>query len=270
MSLRHLKPTWAWGVIVWLCTLLIALIAGYAASLSLVAQPIVLQIPVKGEITRETADAISDQLSNALGNAAVAGIVLRIDSPGGSAVDSERVYMEVLRARERKPVVAMIDGRGTSGAYFIAAAAETIFATSLSTVGNVGVWSLARRDPPPADDLLVSGPHKLSAASEEEQLRQLEIVRQRFLQAVLSQRAGPLGSNAQLLPRGEAYLGVEALKLGLVDKIGTLADANRLAAERAGVRGQRVKSVPPRVPVLNSLFSWLQAAPAGLSEGGEP
>jgi ClpP class serine protease len=230
-----------------------------------------LHIPIEGDIDRDMADAVSDQLSDALGDPAVAGIVLRIDSPGGSAVDSERIYVEVLRARERKPLVAMIDGEGESGAYFVAVAAEKVFATSLSAVGNVGVWRVARSDPPPDEDLLVSGPHKLSAASEEEQVRQLEIVRQRFLQAVLSQRADQLGPNAQLLPRGEAYLGVEALKLGLVDKIGTLADADRLVAERAGVHGQRVRSASSRTAAWVSVLSKLLVAPAqaGQATGGE-
>jgi len=244
MNWRTFQPRWVWAIVLWLCTLLIALVAGHAASLFLVEQPIVLQIPIKGDIDADLAERVSDQLSAALDDDAVAGIVLRIDSPGGDPAASERLYTEILRARERKPVVAMVDGMAASGAYFIVAAAERIYAASLSDVGNVGVWSVARRDPLPSEDLLVSGPHKLSGVSEEGQYRQLELIRQRFLQAVLSQRAGPLGPNAQLLPRGEMYLGVDALKLGLIDEIGTLQDANDYAARRAGVRNQRIRTAP--------------------------
>ena len=241
MNWRTLTPRWVWAIILWLCTLLMALVAGQTASFLLAEQPIILQLPIWGEIDADLAERVSGQLSRALEDDAVAGIVLRIDSPGGSPSDSERLYTEILRARERKPVVAMVDGMAASGAYFIAAAAERIYATSLSDIGNVGVWSVARRDPIPSEDLLVSGPHKLSGISEEQQYRQLELIRQRFLQAVLSQRAGPLGPNAQLLPRGEMYLGIDALKLGLIDEIGALEDANDYAAQRAGVRNHRVR-----------------------------
>jgi protease IV len=263
MADRNGNRTRRWGPILWLGTVILALLAGYVASHWIVKQPAILTIPIREEICCEYVDQISEQLNAAAANPAVAAIILEIDSPGGDAGDSERLYFEVLQLREQKPVVAFIDGLGTSGAYFIACAAEPIYATGLSFVGNVGIRGPVYREPPPDEDYLVSGPYKLSAGSEEQQLQQFELISQRFLQAVLAQRGEQLGDNAALLPRGEAYYGVQALGLGLIDGIGTLADAREAAADQAGVRNYR--TFPSQPSLLESVLSAI-----GLGGRSEP
>ncbi|MFP3427622.1 S49 family peptidase, partial [Pseudoalteromonas sp. SIMBA_162] len=70
-------------------------------------------------------------------------VVLDINSPGGSPVQSQRVYDELMRLRERgdKPVIAVIEDLGASGAYYMAAGAGEIIAAPSSLVGSIGVIS---------------------------------------------------------------------------------------------------------------------------------
>lgn len=109
--------------------------------------PVILQVNIQGEIGLEgcNAKSIARQLSESrkrsLGQGRVKALVLRINSPGGSAIDSDIIYRQILQYKQRYelPVYAYVDGYCASGAMYIAAAADKIYCSPSSVVGSIGV-----------------------------------------------------------------------------------------------------------------------------------
>jgi protease-4 len=108
------------------------------------AQPHLGVVEVSGVIASD-APANAERIIRGLNSAWQAdnakAVVLHINSPGGSPVQSQRVYAEIMRLREAgdKPIIAVIEDIGASGAYYIAAAADDIVASPASLVGSIGV-----------------------------------------------------------------------------------------------------------------------------------
>ena len=102
-------------------------------------------VNLKGVIapnTEASADKVISGLRNAFKNKNTAGVILRINSPGGSPVQSGYIYDEILRLREKYPEIplhAVISDIGASGGYYVAAAAENIYVNQSSIVGSIGV-----------------------------------------------------------------------------------------------------------------------------------
>jgi len=92
--------------------------------------------------TEASADKVISGLRNAFKNKNTAGVILRINSPGGSPVQSGYIYDEILRLREKYPEIplhAVISDIGASGGYYVAAAAKNIYVNQSSIVGSIGV-----------------------------------------------------------------------------------------------------------------------------------
>lgn len=109
--------------------------------------PLILQITLEGEIGREELTGkkiealLLDSREDAFAPDRVKGILLVINSPGGGAIDSDRIYrlLKEYRTRYSVPIYAFVDGLCASGGYYIACASEKIFASSVSLVGSIGV-----------------------------------------------------------------------------------------------------------------------------------
>ena len=125
----------------------------------------------------------------------MAGVVLEVLSPGGYATSSESIYYTLLRLRQQKPLVVVVDGMAASGAYYMAVAANRIYAPPSSEIGNVGTRGSRPDDPALAPNELSSGPYKISGGSRFEKIHQLELTGQAFVDNVVSQR-----SKSQLNP----------------------------------------------------------------------
>ncbi len=117
------------------------------------------------EIDFDTASQLVDLLETARTDDRVAGVVLEILSPGGFATSSETLYYTLLKLREQKPLVVVIDGLAASGGYYMAAAGNRIYAPASAYVGNVGTRGGRPSDPSIAPDELSSGPYKLEGGS---------------------------------------------------------------------------------------------------------
>ncbi len=177
-----------------------------------------------------------------------AGLVLDVDSPGGSVMASEYLYGMVRKIAETKPVVAVIRGVGASGGYFISCAAQRIVAGHGALVGSIGVISAT----PIIEELLgrvgiamnvrKSGAHKDMGAfwrrpTDEESGKLQTMIDEsyaRFLSVVANAR-DLSDERVQGLATGEVYWGPKALELGLIDELGDLERGVELAAELAGV-----------------------------------
>ncbi len=217
--------------------LTIGILMGYAVFALYPGEPKVGVIKLSGVIEgKETADRMNELLVYAEKRKDIRSLVIEIESPGGEATASEEVYLKVLSFREKKPVVASIESIGASGAYFIAAAADYIIAKPSSNVGSIGVRAGFPKDMPPDDDTLTSGPLKKSGFTRKDFIRDLEIVKQAFIESVMSQRGDRLRISMEEISKAGIYIGVDAKRFGLVDELGSNTDAHNKAAELAGLK----------------------------------
>ena len=236
--------------------LLLLLVVGYLLSLYLIPTPQVAVIRVEGDIVGTYTAYLRQALQEAGGDRAVRAVVLELVSPGGEVTASEDLYFEVLKLRKTKPVVASVGEIAASGAYYVAAAAEQIYAKPGSYVGNIGVIAFLP-EPDLVDEVLITtGPFKLSGGPQVEAIRQLEILKETFLAAILAQRADRLQVGPEILSRGEIYLGLQAQQIGLVDEVGSQGEAVAAAARLAKLRKYEVVDLSPEPPEDLSLFGY--------------
>ncbi|PMR67863.1 signal peptide peptidase SppA [Halomonas heilongjiangensis] len=217
-------------------------------------------VKVKGAIDSESpasAERIIEGLNRAWDAEGAAVVVLHIDSPGGSPVQSRRIFDEVMRLRGEgdKPIVAVIEDVGASGAYYIAAAADEVIAAPASLVGSIGVISASFGFEEAIERLGVerrvyaAGENKAfldpfsSVAPEQRAFWQavLETTHRQFIDDVRQGRGDRLTDDERLFS-GLIWSGEQALELGLVDTIGSL---DSLARER--LPEPRVRDYTPRL-----------------------
>ncbi|ANX03552.1 S49 family peptidase [Immundisolibacter cernigliae] len=194
--------------------------------------------------TDANADIIIESLRKAYENTQVAGVVLRIDSPGGSPVQAGRINAEIRRLRElhpKVPLYAVIDDICASGGYYVAVAADRIYADKASVVGSIGVLmngfgfvdamqklGIERR-------LLTAGDHKgfldpFSPQSPEDadHARELlQAIHSQFIEVVKDGRGARLKDDPRLFS-GLVWTGDQGIELGLVDALG---DTDSVARE---------------------------------------
>lgn len=195
-------------------------------------------------------DHMAAAIDAAMEDDQVRAIVLRVDSPGGSAIASDQIWDAVVRAREAgKPVVVSMGPLAASGGYYIAAPANLIFANATTLTGSIGMLSgkfviddALGRVGLNIEPLHVGGDYTLAFSSQTEWTeaqrdafyRLAEDVYEDFTERVAEGRDLPL-SRVQEVARGRVWTGAQALELGLVDRIGGLRDAVEAARELGGL-----------------------------------
>ena len=220
--------------------LLVCLLVGIALGGWLMPEPLVGVVRFDSAIDFATASDLIDVLESARQDDRVAAVVLELASPGGLATSSESIFYTMMRLRAEKPVVVVVDGIAVSGGYYMAAAANRIYAPASSYVGNVGTRGPRPGDPTLAPEEMSSGPYKLSGGSRFDRIHQLDLVRAAFLDNVVHLRrnaeSNPLKTDPDTVGEGRIYLGSEAIAIGMVDFEGGRSDAILGAAELAGLR----------------------------------
>lgn len=198
-----------------------------------------------------TPEYILDQLDQALEDDSVKAVILRVDSPGGTVAASQEIMMGVQRVAEEKPIITSVGDLCASGSYMVAAQTDEIIAAPGSTIGSIGViMSLVN-----AEELvdkvglqfitLTAGEYKDAGSmyrslTETETAmfeEQLALIHEQFVADVAEGR-GMTVEEMEELATGWAWLGSEALDLGLVDSIGNYDDAVDRAAELGGIEGE--------------------------------
>ncbi len=258
-----------------LAGLVLLLAVGILLALYLVPKPQIAVVKIEGDIWAFYTAYLRQSLEEVEADPAVRAVVLEINSPGGEVTASEDLYFQVLKLRGKKPVIASVSEIAASGAYYIAAAADAIYSKPGSTVGNIGVISFLPETDLVDEELYTTGPFKLSGGSEMEAIRQMEILKQTFLAAILAQREDRLHVGPEVLSRGEVYLGLQAQQMGLVDEIGSFGDATAAAASRARLRRYVVVDRSPAPPEdlfdvsleLGSTAASVAAAPRHMPPG---
>lgn len=208
-----------------------------------VPQPKIGVVRLTYEIDSFTAGLFKEQIAYVRNDPAFKGVVVIINSPGGTASDSEEMFLEMLSLREQMPVVASIDFIAASGAYFTAVGADEIYAKSSAFVGNIGVIGLLPGGVFIEDDILTTGPYKYFGSTRDGEVRSIETLKFAFLNAVQTGRADALNADPEFLSRGEGFDGIRALELGLIDRIASTQDAMDRVAELAGIKGYEVVEI---------------------------
>ena len=188
-------------------------------------------------ITDDSTYVITEYLNHARRDDSIKAVVIKLDTPGGYAAASERLYREMARLRAEKPVVLVMNELVASGGYLMAMGASHSYAQTSSLVGNVGVVSSSAPLVPPNQDesVIFTGPHKIRGFSRLEWLASLEDLKEIFAQIVVTERGDKLRITKEELVHGDIYTGVRAVRLGLVDELGSDSDAFEKAAELAGI-----------------------------------
>jgi protease-4 len=211
----------------------------------------------------DSRDAI-EELRKYRENPGVKAIVLRIDSPGGGVVPSQEIYSEVLKARAegKVKVVTSMGSLAASGGYYIAAATDRIVASPGTLTGSIGViMELANvqgllEKVGVQSVVIKSGKHKDLASPfrtmsvEDRAILQtvLDDVHDQFIQAVAAGRAMKV-DQVRALADGRVFTGRQAKTAMLVDELGDLQDAIKLAGKMGGIAGE------PRVVETRKRFS---------------
>ena len=237
-------------------------------------------ITVAGEIVDGEApagsaggDTIARIILDALAKKELKALVLRIDSPGGSALASEKIRQALLQAKAQGiPVIASMGNVAASGGYWVAMAGDKVFAEPGTITGSIGVFgvlptfekSLAKLGVT-ADGVgttpLSGQPDLLrgtNAATNQLFQAGVEDVYRRFTGLVAAQRKLPL-TKVMEIAEGRVWDGGSARQLGLVDAFGSLEDAISEAAKRAKLSGHDARPV-----YLDRMPNWFELYAEGL------
>ena len=222
-------------------SVIIGIILGILISNVLIGKPEIGLIKIDGVISSEKVDSIIIELRELKEDNKVKAVVLEIDSPGGGAANVEEIYLDLLELRKEKPVVVVINGRGASGAYYIAVASNFIYAKPSSEIGGIGVISFLPKKTKFKENVIISGPFKEIGESNKERIETVQLIAESFIRAVMDQRGDKLKLDREELFKAKVYTGIEAVNNGMIDDIGSIFNALDKAAQLAGISSYEVK-----------------------------
>ena len=199
----------------------------------------------------------------------VKAIVLRVNSPGGSALASDVIWREVSLAKKEKPVVVSMGDVAASGGYYIACNANKVFANASTITGSIGVFSIVpniesflKNKIGITTDRVRTGPFADMGSMD----RALTAPEKMFFQASTDSIYNTFKSRVaegrkrnmeyvDSIAQGRVWTGTRGLNVGLVDEIGTLSDAIKAAASMAKITTYRLKEYPEKKNILEQLFN---------------
>ena len=201
-----------------------------------------------GSIETVGSDRFTEDFQELREDESVRAVVLRINSPGGSATASDVILREILLTKKKKPVIVSMGNVAASGGYWIAAGADQIFAEENTITGSIGVFGLLSniqeiaQDNGVTWDVVKTGKFAdIDSNVRPKTAAELAIYQQSvdktyglFLSKVADYRHLPL-EKVKEIARGRVWSGKEAIKIGLVDRLGGLESAIAFAAKKANL-----------------------------------
>jgi protease IV len=239
--------------------------------------------PVNGAVVGS--DTLNDYIRRARRDRSLRALVLRIDSPGGSATASDAIWRELVITKEARPdlpLVASMSDLAASGGYYIAMPADAIVAQPSTLTGSIGIFGgkfvtgglyeklgAAIEATSRGQHAEMQSPDRPYDPVEVARLReQLQAFYDRFVEKA-AQARGRTPERIDEVARGRVWTGRQALEEGLVDELGGLSRAIEVAKERAGIAAdsdvELVVYPPPR-----SLYELLTAELAGARADARP
>lgn len=214
---------------------------------------------------------VKEAVDAALDDDSIKAVVLRVDSPGGSALASDIMYSYLCQLAAEKPLIVSMGNVAASGGYYVSSAGSTILADPATITGSIGVlggklvigglldkigittFSVKRGEMAGVFDM-TSG---FTPAERQKVFRLMNDIYGVFLQRVLQARKDKLTKPIDEIAGGRVYTGQQAIKLGLVDKLGGMTDAVYLAAEKAGIKNYDIRIIPKPKNFFESLMEDL-------------
>jgi protease-4 len=198
----------------------------------------------------------------------IKAVVLRVDSPGGSAVASEIILDATKRVKAKKPFIVSMGDVAASGGYYVACASDVIYADSGTITGSIGVVGGKFYTTPMWDKLgltfrgykrgahanIMSSDHQWSKEEREKIQGWMDEIYGVFKGHVTASRGDRLKKPIDDLAGGRVYTGKQALELGLVDKMGTMQDAIQHVAKDAKLSDYDVRVVPEPKNIIEQIM----------------
>jgi protease-4 len=223
-------------------------------------------------------DSTAELLRRARNDDSVEAVVLRVDSPGGSAFASEIIVDEILALQEEgKPVVASMGSVAASGGYQISMYADRIFASPSTITGSIGIFGMFPTYQRTLEAIGIStdgigstpwsGELRPDRAMSEHAKRLFQVViddgYQDFIGSVADSRSMEIDA-VDAIGQGQVWTGMDALNNGLVDELGGLDDAIAAAAELAGISDEDfgIKSIDQELSATEQMVIDLLGAAA--------
>ena len=225
-------------------------------------------------------------LQKARKNNNIKAVVLRVNSPGGSALASDVIWREVELLRKEKPVIVSMGSAAASGGYYISAGADAIIANELTITGSIGVFGLlvegknmlneklgittdvVKTNPSAdfGDNILGIGTRKITETERKAMLRSVDKVYETFVSRVSNGRNLPKEKVLDIA-QGRVWSGSRAVELGLADANGGLREAIALAINSAGISDnysiiEILEELPPVIQLIKEMGTQVKAAVA--------
>jgi protease-4 len=203
----------------------------------------------------------------------IKALVLRVNSPGGSALASEVIWREVTLTKKVKPVIVSMGDVAASGGYYISCPADAIVANPTTITGSIGVFGLLWNGQKLLNDklgLTIDGVQTNENSSIGSAFRPIKPYEQQVIQRGVEQiygvflahvAQGRKKTTAEIdsIGQGRVWSGANAKQIGLVDEFGGLEKAIDIAKEKAGIKGKaRIIELPEKLPFFEQLIKEIQ------------
>ena len=199
----------------------------------------------------------------------VKAVILRVNSPGGSAFASEQIWNEVVKLKEKKPVIVSMGGYAASGGYYISCAADTIIAQPNTITGSIGIFGMF-----PNPHKLITEKLKLNVETVKSNkhadlgsmFRPYNANERAIMQGYINRGyatfikrcadgRGMSTKDIEKVAQGRVWTGEAAMELGLVDMLGDIELAKEIAAEKAGIESYTLISYPKEAGAWDMLLN---------------
>ena len=225
-------------------------------------------------------DRFATVINKVRADSTVKAVVLRVNSPGGSVTASEKIKNALDRLKADKPVVASYGGYAASGGYWISNNCEKIFSDAATLTGSIGVFGLVPDFSKTAKDIVHVGVESVTSHKHGDMLggmrpfdqdeydfmlTGIEAVYDRFT-TIVSEGRGIPKTTVDAIGQGRVWTGADALKINLVDEIGTLEDAIHYAAVAAGepdLAQWKVKGYPAPLSTMEQMMEMIGGKKGG-------
>ena len=209
----------------------------------------------KGNAATIGSETIAGAIREAREDDEIKAVVLRVNSPGGSALASDVIWREVVLTQKAKPIIVSMGDVAASGGYYIACAADKIYAQPNTITGSIGVFGIIPNIGPALKknfgitfDRVQTNHHSVlslnkALTDDEKRLIQLGVddIYNDFTQKVADGREGLEQADVDSIGQGRVWSGTDALRIGLVDELGGIDAAVAYAAQQANIGADDIK-----------------------------
>lgn len=221
----------------------------------------------KGDENYIGQESIIKALRKAVKNKKIKAIVLRVNSPGGSALASDLIWRELELTKKEKPLVVSMGNYAASGGYYISCNADKIFAESTTVTGSIGVFGMVPNFNKFMDKIGINAEqvktnkHSITYSPFEPMNEDFKGFAQESIEQIYTTFLSRVSKGRNMtteqvneIAQGRVWSGVQAKKIGLVDELGSLEDAISYAANLANIKEYKIVNLPRYKKNFDDLF----------------